>query len=65
MKQIISGQLRQYKTIIWTKYVQSCFRLYIKSWILPLLAEWVLRDRLGVRVQIQLHKLLWGEEPGR
>jgi len=30
-----------------------------------LLAEWVLRDRLGVRVQIQLHKLLWGEEPGR
>tara|TARA_B100000686_G_scaffold204217_1_gene211014 strand:- start:17846 stop:18547 length:702 start_codon:yes stop_codon:yes gene_type:complete len=30
-----------------------------------LLADWVLRDRLGVRVQIQLHKLLWGEEPGR
>lgn len=30
-----------------------------------LLAAWVLRDRLGIRVQIQLHKLLWGEEPGR
>ena len=30
-----------------------------------LLAAWVLRDRLGVRVQIQLHKLLWGEEQGR
>ena len=30
-----------------------------------LLAAWVLRDRLGVRMQIQLHKLLWGEEPGR
>lgn len=29
------------------------------------LAEWVLRDRLPVRVQIQLHKLLWGEGPGR
>lgn len=28
------------------------------------LAEWVLRDRLAVRVQIQLHKLLWGEAPG-
>lgn len=28
------------------------------------LAEWVLRDRLAVRVQIQLHKLLWGETPG-
>ncbi len=24
------------------------------------LAEWVLRDRLPVRVQLQLHKLLWG-----
>jgi len=30
-----------------------------------LLASWVLRDRLRVRVQIQLHKLLWGEGPGR
>ncbi len=29
------------------------------------LAEWVLEDRLRVRVQIQLHKLLWGDEPGR
>lgn len=29
------------------------------------LAEWVLRDRLPVRVQIQLHKVLWGEERGR
>lgn len=30
-----------------------------------LLVEWVLRDRLPVRVQVQLHKLLWGEGPGR
>jgi len=29
------------------------------------LAEWVLRDRLPVRVQVQLHKLLWGEGPWR
>lgn len=29
------------------------------------LAEWILRDRLPVRFQIQLHKVLWGEEPGR
>lgn len=28
------------------------------------LAEWVLQDKLPVRVQIQLHKLLWGEKPG-
>lgn len=29
------------------------------------LAEWILRDRLPVRMQLQLHKLLWGNEPGR
>ncbi|MEW5786568.1 MAG: 7-carboxy-7-deazaguanine synthase QueE [Pseudomonadota bacterium] len=29
------------------------------------LAEWVLRDGLPVRVQVQLHKLLWGEERER
>ena len=29
-----------------------------------LLAEWILADRLLVRMQIQLHKLLWGETPG-
>jgi 7-carboxy-7-deazaguanine synthase len=30
-----------------------------------LLAEWVLRDKLPVRVQLQLHKLIWGSERGR
>lgn len=29
------------------------------------LAEWILSDRLDVRLQVQLHKLLWGNEPGR
>ena len=29
------------------------------------LAEWILADRLDVRLQIQLHKYLWGNEPGR
>ena len=29
------------------------------------LAEWILRDQLPVRMQLQLHKLLWGEGPGR
>lgn len=29
------------------------------------LAEWILRDRLPVRFQLQLHKILWGEERGR
>jgi 7-carboxy-7-deazaguanine synthase len=29
------------------------------------LAEWILADRLPVRLQLQLHKILWGNEPGR
>lgn len=28
------------------------------------LAEWILEDGLPVRMQIQLHKLIWGDEPG-
>ena len=29
------------------------------------LADWILEDRLPVRFQIQLHKHLWGDVPGR
>jgi 7-carboxy-7-deazaguanine synthase len=29
------------------------------------LADWILEDRLPVRLQLQLHKILWGNEPGR
>lgn len=29
------------------------------------LAAWILQDRLPVRLQFQLHKLLWGERVGR
>lgn len=29
------------------------------------LAEWVLQDKLPVRMQVQLHKILWGETPGK
>jgi 7-carboxy-7-deazaguanine synthase len=29
------------------------------------LAEWILRDRLQVRFQIQLHKYLWGDVSGK
>lgn len=28
------------------------------------LADWVVADRLPVRMQVQLHKILWGEKPG-
>ncbi len=29
------------------------------------LADWILQDRLRVRFQLQLHKILWADEPGR
>ncbi|MCL4315466.1 MAG: 7-carboxy-7-deazaguanine synthase QueE [Gammaproteobacteria bacterium] len=29
------------------------------------LADWILQDRLPVRLQIQLHKYLWGDVPGK
>jgi len=29
------------------------------------LADWIIADRLPVRFQMQLHKLLWNDEPGR
>ena len=28
------------------------------------LAEWILADNLPVRLQLQLHKLLWNDQPG-
>jgi 7-carboxy-7-deazaguanine synthase len=28
------------------------------------LADWIVEDNLPVRFQLQLHKLLWGDEPG-
>jgi 7-carboxy-7-deazaguanine synthase len=29
------------------------------------LANWILKDQLNVRMQIQLHKYLWGDQPGK
>ena len=28
------------------------------------LADWIVRDNLPVRFQVQLHKHLWGDKPG-
>ncbi len=47
---------------------KRCDVLFSPSWgaLEPVqLAEWVLEDHLPVRVQIQLHKLLWGDVPGK
>jgi 7-carboxy-7-deazaguanine synthase len=50
------------------KLAQRCHVLFSPSHEqLPArqLADWVLEDHLPVRFQIQLHKYLWGNEPGR
>ncbi len=49
------------------RLVERCEVLFSPAWgqVEPKeLAEWVLADRLPVRVQVQLHKLLWGEQRG-
>ena len=62
------------KDYIWAKEVLIREKLNEKALILfsPVfsdinpkdLAEWVLKDQLPVRFQIQLHKIIWGEVPG-
>jgi len=59
----------------WAKQVMDEYNLADRSEVLfsPVhgklqpheLAEWVLEDRLPVRFQLQLHKILWGESQGR
>lgn len=47
---------------------ERCEALFSPAWgrLSPRdLADWILADRLPVRLQVQLHKLLWGEERGR
>ena len=49
------------------KLSEKCSVLFspVYSQVNPtLLAEWVLADHLPVRMQVQLHKVLWGEKPG-
>jgi len=49
------------------KLLEKCPILFSSSYHdLPpeQLAAWVLEDKLPVRMQLQLHKILWGEKPG-
>ena len=58
----------------WAKQILDKYALTEKSPVLfsPVyktlppadLARWVLEDHLPVRMQLQLHKILWGEKPG-
>lgn len=59
----------------WSKSIMAEYDLANKSEILfsPIhgelapeqLADWIIADRLPVRMQVQLHKYLWGAEQGR
>ena len=62
------------KDYIWAKELLVREKLNEKALILfspvfsdlnpKYLAEWILKDQLPVRFQIQLHKIIWGEVPG-
>jgi len=48
--------------------VEICTVIFSPAWgeVVPRdLADWILEDRLPVRLQLQLHKLLWGDVPGK
>lgn len=50
------------------RLTERCTVLFspVQGSLLPdTLAEWVVRDRLSVRFQLQLHKVLWGAERAR
>ena len=59
----------------WSKRIVSEHRLHARCDVLfsPSkeqvaardLAEWIVEDRLPVKFQLQLHKILWGDAPGR
>jgi len=49
------------------KIMSGCEIIFSPSYqqvTLQQLTEWVLADQLTVRVQCQLHKLIWGDQPG-
>ena len=59
----------------WAREFSSEHGLYERTQVLlspsftqlepKVLAGWILEDRLNVRFQVQLHKVLWGNEAGR
>jgi 7-carboxy-7-deazaguanine synthase len=71
IKFVINGR----KDYDWAVQILNRFQLYAQNLVLfspvylemdpALLAEWILEDKLPVRFQVQLHKVLWGETPGK
>ena len=62
------GDYRWTYEIIYSKQLHQICPILLspayKSLAPETLAAWILRDALPVRMQIQMHKLLWGEGPG-
>lgn len=55
------------RMIIQHRLVERAHILFSPSWnqLNPtLLADWIIQDKLPVRFQIQLHKILWNDAPG-
>ena len=44
---------------------EICFSPVYKTLMPSKVANWILKDQLNVRMQIQLHKHLWGDTPGK
>ncbi|MDF1677673.1 MAG: 7-carboxy-7-deazaguanine synthase QueE [Legionellaceae bacterium] len=52
------------KTHALTEHVQVLFSPSFAELAPKTLAEWILEDKLPVRFQLQLHKILWDDAPG-
>ncbi len=66
-KEILAGR-REKSALAGRRLDEICPVLFSPVWgTLPpaQLAEWILADRLPVRFQLQLHKVLWGQERGK
>lgn len=69
---LVIGSREDYE---WAKKIIEQYQLTKKCEVLfspsyqvqsaSVLADWILEDKLPVRFQIQLHKYLWGDVPGR
>lgn len=68
----VIGNMQDYR---WAKNIMERYKIAERCQVLfspshgvldpTTLADNILKDRLAVRFQIQLHKLLWNDEPGR
>lgn len=63
------GDFEWARNLVWERSLyQICTVLFSPSYAqlhARDLAQWVLEERLPVRLQVQMHKYLWGDVPGR